>query len=67
MITKSNFLRLPNDINGNPRYYLPFYLTTEVMARKAYAVKYRGKRYGKGWVFSSYALQEEVIDTLNGK
>lgn len=65
MITKDNFERLPSDTNGNPRYYLPVYLTSTAKARKAYGVKYRGKKYGPGWVFSSYSLQAEVIDTLN--
>jgi hypothetical protein len=54
-----------NDINGNPRYYLPWCLTTEQAAREIGAVKYRGKKFGPGWVFQSYELSAE-IDKLNG-
>jgi len=63
-LTTDNFKRLDNDTNGNPRYYLPIYLATESAARKLGAVKYRGKKYGAGWVFQSYALQGDV-DALN--
>jgi hypothetical protein len=59
-LTAENFRRLDNDANGNPRYYLPVYLATESAARKIGGVKYRGKKYGAGWVFQSYALQGEI-------
>lgn len=63
-LTQADFTRINNDLNGNPRYYLPFFLASEAIARKVGGVKYRGKKYGKGWVFQSYALQGEV-DALN--
>lgn len=63
-LTQSDFTRIDSDSNGNPRYYLPFSLASEAIARKIGGVKYRGKKYGKGWVFQSYALQGEV-DALN--
>jgi hypothetical protein len=63
-LTAENFHRIGNDANGNPRYYLPVYLATESAVRKIGGVKYRGKKYGAGWVFQSYALQGE-IDFLN--
>jgi hypothetical protein len=63
-LTAENFLRIDSDANGNPRYYLPAFLATESAVRKLGGVKYRGKRYGAGWVFQSYALQGE-IDALN--
>jgi hypothetical protein len=63
-LTAENFLRIESDVNGNPRYYLPGYLANESAVRKVGGVKYRGKRYGSGWVFQSYALQGE-IDALN--
>jgi len=63
-LTQSDFIRIENDSNGNPRYYLPFYLASEAIARKLGGVKYRGKKYGRGWVFQSYSLQSEV-DALN--
>jgi hypothetical protein len=63
-LTKENFTRILNDINGNPRYYLPIYLAKESIARKLGAVKYRGKQYGAGWVFQTYNLQNDC-DKLN--
>jgi len=63
-LTAENFHRIESDTNGNPRYYLPVYLATESAVRKLGGVKYRGKKYGAGWVFQSYALQGE-IDALN--
>jgi hypothetical protein len=59
-----DFAGLPNDIYGNPRYYLPVYLLGEMRARKAGGVKYRGKRYGAGWVFQTYCM-ESLIERLN--
>ena len=63
-LTAENFQRINSDVNGNPRYYLPVYLATESAVRKIGGVKYRGNKYGAGWVFQSYALQGE-IDSLN--
>lgn len=63
-ITKENFCRLDSDICGNPRYYLPVYLAPESIARKLGAVKYRGKKYGAGWVFQTYNLQDDC-DKIN--
>jgi len=63
-LTAENFTRIASDTNGNPRYYLPVYLAVESAVRKIGGVKYRGKKYGPGWVFQSYALQGE-IDLLN--
>jgi hypothetical protein len=63
-LTRENFRRLDNDTNGNPRYYLPVYLAPEVTARKLGAVKYRGKKYGAGWVFQTYNLQDDC-DKIN--
>ena len=63
-LTQADFTRINSDVNGNPRYYLPAFLAGENAVRKIGGVKYRGKRYGSGWVFQSYALQGEV-DALN--
>ena len=63
-LTQADFTRIDNDTNGNPRYYLPAFMAEEKNARKIGGVKYRGKRYGAGWVFQSYALQGDV-DALN--
>jgi hypothetical protein len=63
-LAQADFTRIDSDVNGNPRYYLPVFMASEKAARKIGGVKYRGKRYGAGWVFQSYALQGEV-DALN--
>jgi hypothetical protein len=63
-LTKDDFKRILNDVNGNPRYYLPIYLAEESIARKCGAVKYRGRKYGAGWVFQAYNLQSDV-DAIN--
>ena len=63
-LTTEDFQRIDSDVNGNPRYYLPVFLATESAVRKLGGVKYRGKKYGAGWVFQSYALQGD-IDALN--
>ena len=63
-LTKDNFIRIDSDINGNPRYYLPIFLAPESIARKLGAVKYRGKKYGAGWVFQTYNLQDDC-DKIN--
>jgi hypothetical protein len=63
-LAQADFTRIDNDTNGNPRYYLPAFMAEEKNARKIGGVKYRGKRYGAGWVFQSYALQGDV-DALN--
>jgi hypothetical protein len=63
-LTAEDFQRIDSDVNGNPRYYLPVYLAGEKAVRKIGGGKYRGKKYGAGWVFQSYALQGE-INALN--
>ena len=63
-LTAENFQRIARDVNGNPRYHLPASFAEEKSVRKIGGVKYRGKRYGAGWVFQSHALQGE-IDALN--
>lgn len=63
-------IRLDNDVNGNPRYYIPVYLfwgTLGKGTRPLGATKYRGKRYGAGWVFQSYALENDIREALKGK
>ena len=64
------FVRLKNDVNGNPRYYVGAYdLATLVgvhvdqlprFAGKAGFHKYRGKRYRGGYVVSSYNLDQSL-------
>lgn len=63
-LSEADFARLSNDTNGNPRYYLPVYMAGEKSVRKIGGVKYRGKKYGPGWVFQSYHLQGK-IEALN--
>ena len=58
--------RIDNDYNGNPRYYISAcaFMDNGEFYRPKYARKYRGKRYGAGWVFQSYDLQGDVLDCL---
>jgi hypothetical protein len=63
-LTEENFTRIERDVYGNPRYYLPIFLAPEAIARKCGAVKYRGRKYGEGWVFQTYSLRN-VCDKLN--
>ncbi len=55
--------RLPNDYYGNPRYYVWYYAFDG--KRPPFATKYRGKKYGAGWVFQSYYLADTVQRSLN--
>lgn len=62
-------IALPHDVNGNPRRYVPVYLFTGAdgkFFRPKYVTKYRGKKFGPGWVFSSYNLREELKYSLEG-
>lgn len=60
--------RLTNDVNGNPRYYVPAYIfrniDTNEFVRPKYCRKYMGSRYGAGWVFCSYSLENDLRDAL---
>lgn len=67
---EQRFTRLLNDVNGNPRYYIGAYdladlvgATTaevEAVAKRADFRKYRGKKYGAGYVAESYNLSQDV-------
>ena len=62
----ARFTRINSDINGNPRYYLPRYAIPESHA--AYIadvlglVKYRGKKYGAGYVIQSYNIESDALE-----
>lgn len=67
----ARFTRIDADINGNPRYYLPLYAirgqaTTGIHA--AYIIdalgltKYRGKKYGAGYVLQSYNIESDALE-----
>ena len=67
---EQRFTRLSNNVNGNPRYYISGYdladlvgTTTaevEAVAHKAGFRKYRGKKYGAGYVVVSYNLEQSL-------
>lgn len=59
-------IKLDNDVNGNPRYYLPAYCFMHdcQFYRPRYCTKYRGKRFGAGWVFQSYNLESDLRDAV---
>jgi hypothetical protein len=62
----ARFTRIDRDINGNPRYYLPKYAIPETHA--AYIAdalglsKYRGKKYGAGYVIQSYNIESDALE-----
>jgi len=62
-----NFLRIDNDVNGNPRYVISWldlglekYKATKT-TKKAGLRIYRGKKFGGGFVLTSYSLDHEAI------
>ena len=70
MNLENTFTRLKNDVNGNPRYYVGAYDLAALVgvavddlpqfARKAGFKKYRGNKYGAGYVTQSYNLSHSV-------
>lgn len=62
-----DIVRLPHDIFGNPRYYLSRNAFTDnkgtnpdILAKRLGAVKYRGSKYGQGYVLTTYNLNEDL-------
>jgi len=58
-------IRLDNDINGNPRYYLPIYMLprmTDKACLKAGLNRYR--LFGAGYVIQSYNLESDLSFVL---
>jgi hypothetical protein len=56
-------IRIDNDVNGNPRYYLPKFVwpsMTDKIRRAAGLNMYRGKKYGAGYVMQSYSLEHDI-------
>jgi len=60
-------ISLDCDTWGNPRYYLPAiaFVRQGEFYRPKNAVKYRGKKYGAGWVFHSWNLAEDLYFALS--
>lgn len=59
-------IRLDNDVNGNPRYYIPVFMFSDVNGKfyqPKFCRKYTGKRFGAGWVFQSYSLENDVRES----
>lgn len=62
-------VKMNNDVNGNPRYYTPAYMFKDKQGeyyRPKHCRKYTGKRYGAGWVFCSYSLENDIRDAIEG-
>lgn len=56
-------IRIDNDVNGNPRYYIPIFLLPRMddkRRRNGGLAKYRGKRFGAGYVFQSYSIEHDL-------
>ena len=62
----ARFTRIDSDVNGNPRYYLPKYAIADTHADYITAAlgltKYRGKKYGAGYVIQSYNIQAAALE-----
>lgn len=62
----SDFTRVNNDVNGNPRYVFHFlqladsYTEALTLAKKIGGRKFHNKQYGGGIVVQSYNLQKEI-------
>jgi hypothetical protein len=59
-------IRMDNDVNGNPRYYIPVFMFSDASGnfyRPKHVTKYRGKKYGAGWVFQSYSLENDIRES----
>jgi hypothetical protein len=60
-------IRLDNDVNGNPRYYIPLFMFSDASGnfyRPKYCRKYTGKKYGAGWIFQSYSLESDIRESI---
>lgn len=66
MITKDDFTRINNDVNGNPRYVFHFlhladnYSEALRKAKKIGGRKFHNKQYGGGIAIQSYNLDYEI-------
>jgi hypothetical protein len=66
MITKEDFTRINNDVNGNPRYVFHFlqlannYEQALKLAKKIGGRKFHNKQYGGGIAVQSYNLEYEI-------
>ena len=61
--------KLNNDVWGKPRYYTPAYMFKDKHGeyyRPKHCRKYTGKRYGAGWVFTSFSLENDIRDAIEG-
>jgi hypothetical protein len=71
-ITQDSFTRIKNDVNGNPRYVIHFlsiadtYTDALIKARKLGGRKFHNKQYGGGIVFSTYNLNNLIIELKGG-
>lgn len=66
MITKDNFTRVNNDVNGNPRYVFHFlnladtYERALFLAKKIGGRKFHNKQYGGGIAIQSYNIDKDI-------
>ena len=67
---EQRFIRMKNDVNGNPIYYIGIYDLANIVgvsvndlpaiAKKVGFKNYRGKKYGTGFTVQSYNLDYTV-------
>lgn len=70
--TDVEYVRINNDVNGNPRYIIHFldiadtYTEALNISRKIGGKKYRGKDFGGGIVIQSYNLHTDLEHIIKG-
>lgn len=71
MLQTTDFTRINNDTNGNPRYVIHYlnlakdgesYEQALHRAKKIGGRKFHNKQYGGGIAFQSYSLQKTIED-----
>ena len=69
----TDFFRVNNDINGNPRYVIHFlafadnYEKARKIANSIGFSVYRGKQFGGGFVGQSYNLESTAADIIHSR
>ena len=66
------YVRVNNDVNGNPRYIIHFLDVADTynealnISRKIGGKKYRGKDFGGGIIIQSYSLHTDLEHIIKG-
>ncbi len=80
ILNSNDLVAINRDVNGNPRYYIsfpclmsyaPVHMSydeqmTWIKNRGVILNKYRGKKYGSGFIFQSYNLKDSIDIIIEG-